>query len=97
LLAHAIPALSPAAGSVPLTGIRNYRMDGAGSSDPHPGELAPFPLGWPRGIEVTAYLDAPAPIWRHSDWKNVAYPYVHPVYATLIREAKLGTSIIPAP
>lgn len=97
LLAHAIPALSPAAGSVPLAGIRNYRMDGAGPSDPHPGELAPFPLGWPRGIEVTAYLNAPAPIWRHSDWKNVAYPYVHPVYATLIREAKLGTSSIPQP
>lgn len=90
LLAHAIPALSPALGAVPLPGARNYRMDGLGPGDIAPAELAPFPLGWPGGIETVAHLDHPAPIWRHSDWRNVAFPFVHPVYAYLVKEAGLA-------
>lgn len=93
LLAHAIPALSPAAGCLPVSGARNYRMDGAGLHDPSSVELAPFPLGWPTGLEAVTHLDVPAPIWRHSDWRNVAYPYVHPAFALVVREA--GLSEIP--
>jgi len=83
LLAHAIPALSNPAGSVPVVGVENFRMDGADSFDPPSGELRPFPLGWPRGVELAPHLDAPAYVWRHSDWKNVAYPYVHTVFARI--------------
>lgn len=97
LLAHAVPALSPPAGSVPLEGSVNYRMDGTGEHDPSPGALRPFPLGWPSGVEAVAHLGAPAPIWRHSDIKNVAFPYVHPAYAAVIREASLGLPVSQHP
>ncbi|MFM8269643.1 MAG: hypothetical protein ACKN9V_05580, partial [Pseudomonadota bacterium] len=96
-LAHAAPSLTPPAGSVPLAGARGYRMDGVGPQDSAPGFLAPFPLGWPSGIEVVAYLDAPAPIWRHSDIKNVAFPHVHPAFAFVVREADLGLPDFPPP
>lgn len=92
LLAHAIPALSPAVGAVPVVGARNYRMDGLGPDDATVADLVPFPLGWPRGVEVVAHRDAPGPVWRHSDWRNVAYPYVHPAFAYLLREAGLSLS-----
>ena len=81
LLAHAIPARSCPAGSVPLAGAMNYRMDGVGMQDPLYADLRPFPLGWPRGIESVEYLPASTYVWRHSDWKNVAFPYVYPVFA----------------
>jgi len=97
LLAHAIPALSPAAGCLPIAGALNYRMDGSGPHDPHPDGLAAFPLGWPGGVEVVAHLDAPAPIWRHSDWRNVAYPFVHPAFALIVREAGLSEAEISIP
>lgn len=94
LLAHAIPALSNPAGSVPVVGVENFRMDGAEAIDPPCGELRPFPLGWPRGVELTPHLSAPAYVWRHSDWKNVAYPYVHPLFARICLAAGL-TRIAP--
>lgn len=97
LLAHAVPALSPAAGSVPLASLVNYRMDGAGEHDPSPGALRPFPLGWPSGVEAVAYLGSPAPVWRHSDIKNVAFPYVHPAFAAVIREASLSLPVPARP
>ncbi len=81
LLAHAIPALSCPAGSVPLAGAINYRMDGLSMQDPLYEDFRPFPLGWPRGIESVEYLPASTYVWRHSDWKNVAFPYVYPVFA----------------
>jgi hypothetical protein len=81
LLAHAIPARSCPAGSVPLTGVINYRMDGVSMQDPLYEDFRPFPLGWPRGIESVEYLPAPTYVWRHSDWKNIAFPYVYPVFA----------------
>jgi len=81
LLAHAIPARSCPAGSVPLVGVMNYRMDGVGMQDPLYADFRPFPLGWPRGIESVEYLPASTYVWRHSDWKNVAFPYVYPVFA----------------
>lgn len=90
LLAHAIPALSAPAGAVPVAGCLNYRMDGLGAADvPVPG-LAPLPLGWPAGVETVAHLPAPSAVWRHSDWRNVAFPYVHPVFALIVREAGLS-------
>lgn len=89
LLAHAIPALSNPAGSVPVSGVVNCRMDGAESIDPPCGELRPYPLGWPRGVEAADHLAAPACVWRHSDWKNVAFPYVHPVFARIGQSAGL--------
>jgi hypothetical protein len=97
LLAHAIPALSPAAGSVPVPGVLNYRMDGAGPADPPPRGLAPFPLGWPGNIEAVAYLDAPGPVWRHSDWRIIAFPYVHPAFAFIVHHAGLGDTELAPP
>lgn len=90
LLAHAIPSLSPPAGSVPVPGCLNYRMDGLGAADAPVDGLMPFPLGWPGGVEAAGHLAAPAPVWRHSDWRNVAFPYVHPVFALIVREAGLS-------
>ncbi len=90
LLAHAIPALSAPAGAVPVAGCLNYRMDGLGPSDTPLAGLTPFPLGWARGVESAPHLPAPAPIWRHSDWRNVAFPYVHPVFALIVRETGLS-------
>ncbi|MFZ9201077.1 MAG: alpha/beta hydrolase [Opitutales bacterium] len=90
LLAHAIPALSNPAGSVPVAGAENFRMDGAEAIDPPCGELRPFPLGWPRGVELAPHLTASAYVWRHSDWKNVAYPYVYPVFAHICLSAGLS-------
>ena len=92
LLAHAIPALSAPAGVVPVAGCQNYRMDGAGPDDPPAGGLAPFPLGWPAGVEAAEHVAAPTLVWRHSDWRNVAYPYVHPVFALIVRETGLSLS-----
>jgi len=92
LLAHAIPALSAPAGAVPVAGCLNYRMDGLGEGDVPVAGLAPFPLGWPAGIESAAHLPAPAPVWRHSDWRNVAFPHVHPVFALIVRETGLSLS-----
>lgn len=89
LLAHAIPALSNPAGSVPVAGAVNFRMDGVEGIDPPCGALRPFPLGWPRGLETTSYLPSPAFVWRHSDWKNIAFPYVHPAFAWIGRSAGL--------
>jgi len=92
LLAHGIPALSPPAGSVPVAGVENYRMDGAGPADPPCGELRPFPLGWPRGIESPDYIGTRSLVWRHSDWKNIAFPYVHPTFACIGKSAGLTFS-----
>lgn len=97
LLAHALPALSPAAGSVPVAGALNYRMDGLGPHDPDPAGLLPFPLGWPSGVEAVGHLDAPAPVWRHSDWRHVAFPHVHPAFAHVVREAGLGVPELSPP
>lgn len=96
LLAHAVPAASHPAGSAPVAGAENFRMDGAEAIDPPCGPLRPFPLGWPRGVEAAGHLAAPACVWRHSDWKNVAYPYVHPVFARIGKSAGL-TREEPAP
>jgi len=90
LLAHAIPALSAPAGAVPVVGCENYRMDGLGAGDPPANGLIPFPLGWPAGIEAASHVPAPAPIWRHSDWRMVAHPYVHTVFAHIVRETGLS-------
>lgn len=90
LLAHAIPALSAPAGAVPVAGCDNYRMDGLGAGDPPANGLLPFPLGWPAGVEAAPHVPSPAPVWRHSDWRNVAYPYVHPVFAHIVRETGLS-------
>lgn len=90
LLAHAIPALSAPAGAVPVAGCENYRMDGLGPGDPPANGLLPFPLGWPAGIEAASHVPAPAPIWRHSDWRRVAHPYVHTVFAHIVRETGLS-------
>lgn len=92
LLAHGIPAASNPAGAVPVAGVENCRMDGAESMDPPCGDLRPFPLGWPRGIESASHLAAPGFVWRHSDWKNVGFPYVHPVFARIGRSAGLTLS-----
>jgi len=42
------------------------------------------------GVETVAHLPAPSAVWRHSDWRNVAFPYVHPAFALIVREAGLS-------
>jgi pimeloyl-ACP methyl ester carboxylesterase len=92
LLAHAIPALSAPVGSSPVAGCTNYRMDGEGVFDPPKTGLQSFPLGWPNGLETSDHLEGAAQIWRHSDWCRIAYPYVFPAYAFIVKETQLALS-----
>lgn len=92
LLAHAIPALSGPIGSAPVAGCLNYRMDGQGDFDLPQTGLTAFPLGWPRGLEAGNHLEVPTQVWRHSDWCRIAYPYVYPAYAFIVKETQLAFS-----
>ena len=82
-LARALPALSPAAGSTPFpplaggAGVVNYDL-----------ELQGRPVGgaWPEeGHRSPLTKDR----WLHSDFKNVALPYVYPLFQTMINRGSL--------
>ena len=80
LLARGLPALSPAAGSTPFPDL-----GGLGSVTNHDLEKQGRPTGgaWPaegHGSPLTKDR------WLHSDFKNVALPYVHPLFQTIIRQ-----------
>ena len=83
LLARAIPAMTFAAGAapVPSTGnglqVANFDLEALGRTDP--GQ-------WPtEGHEATRLVGR----WLHSDYKNVALPYVAPLFTHMINFAAL--------
>jgi hypothetical protein len=83
LLARMIPAMSPAAGRIPVPKLtadageeRNFDMDGA-EIRPRNGPNPP----WPQ--------NRPTPNWRHSDLREVAYPYVRRLYESIVDKGSL--------
>ena len=83
LLARAIPAMTFAAGAVavPPTGtgaqISNFDLETLGRNSPQQ---------WPTEGHVATRL---AGRWLHSDFKNVALPFVAPLFTYLIESAAL--------
>jgi len=83
LLARAIPAMTFAAGAspVPPTGsgaqIANFDLETFGRTNPS---------RWPTEGHAATRL---AGRWLHSDFKNVALPYVTPLYTHIIKTAAL--------
>ena len=79
LLARAIPAMTFAAGAAPIAaaGVSNYDLElqGRRSDGPWPAEG--------HGGTRTAGR------WLHSDYKNVALPYVSPLFLRMIQDASL--------
>ena len=90
LLARGIPAKSYGAGTTPLTSLnpdesrpwRNFNLETTGRR--HLSDDLKTPL-WPtqghQGEHSTNY-------WLHSDFKNVALPYVHPFFDFMILQFK---------
>jgi len=83
LLARGLPALSPAAGGIPLpslggaSGVSNYDLESQGR---------PAGGSWPsEGHQSELTKDR----WLHSDFKNVALPYAYPLYQTMINRGAL--------
>lgn len=82
LLATAIPAMSFAAGAaeIPLSGsasrVFNFDLEKEGRS---PGR-------WPTEGHTAKHAQGR---WLHSDFKNVALPFVHPLFVKMIGEASL--------
>jgi hypothetical protein len=81
-LARGLPALSPAAGSTPfpaLGGARvvNYDLEQQGR-----------PVGgdWPEEGHRSPLTKER---WLHSDFKNVALPFVYPLFQTMIKRGSL--------
>ena len=83
LLARGLPALSPAAGSTPFpslggnSSLVNYDLEAQGR---------PIGGSWPtagHGSPLTRDR------WLHSDFKNVALPYVYPLFQTMINRGSL--------
>ncbi len=83
LLARALPAMSPAAGSTPFPflggdgSITNFDLENRGR---------PSGGNWPReghGSSLTQNR------WLHSDFKNVALPFVYPLFQTIISRGGL--------
>ena len=83
LLARAIPAMTFAAGAAPVppsvagAQVANFNLETLGRTDPKK---------WPTEGHGAARL---AGRWLHSDFKNVALPYVAPLYAHMIEVAAL--------
>jgi len=83
LLARGLPALSPAAGAIPIpslggkASVANYDLETQGrtraGSWPTEGHRSPLTHGR----------------WLHSDFKNVALPYVYPLFQTMINRGAL--------
>ena len=83
LLARAIPAITFAAGAAPVpptddgSQVENFDLETLGRTDPKQ---------WPNEGHGATRL---AGRWLHSDFKNVALPYVTPFYAQMIKSAAL--------
>jgi len=87
LLARMIPAISPAAGRIPVPGLtagageeRNFDMNGVGIRPQRNSQGNPR---WPsaRGQDFR---------WWHSDVYEVAYPFVRGLYDQLVTAGSLG-------
>ncbi len=83
LLARMIPAMSPAAGRIPVPRLttdageeRNFDMHG-NDIRPRSGPNPPWPLS------------RPTPNWWHSDLREVAYPYVRRLYERMVDKGSL--------
>ncbi len=82
LLARAVPAMSYAAGASPIpssgpaTQLRNFDLEASGRT---PGR-------WPSEGHTTPVTSGR---WLHSDFKNAALPFVHPLFAKMIESASL--------
>lgn len=83
LLARGLPALSPAAGSTPLP-----TMNGPGMASNYDleaqGRLSH--AGWPAEGHRSPLTQGR---WLHSDYKNVALPYVYPLFTMMITRGGL--------
>ena len=84
LLARMIPAMSPAAGRIPVLklgdiGSQNFDMSSAAIR----GTAEPWPTSPVRNDKK----------WRHSDLRAVAYPYVRGLYDKLVQLGRLGYDI----
>ena len=83
LLARAIPAITFAAGAAPIpptddgSQVENFDLETLGRTDP---------TQWPSEGHGATRL---AGRWLHSDFKNVALPYVTPFYTQMIKSAAL--------
>jgi hypothetical protein len=83
LLARAIPAMTFAAGASPVTStgsgaqIANFDLETLGRTDPRQ---------WPTEGHAATRL---AGRWLHSDYKNVALPFVAPLFTHMINTASL--------
>ena len=83
LLARAIPAITFAAGAAPVpptdsgAQVVNFNLETLGRTDPKQ---------WPTEGHGATRL---AGRWLHSDFKNVALPYVTPLYTQMIKSAAL--------
>ena len=71
LLARGIPAQSYAAGAEPVPGMTNLDLEQAGRNPV---------LRWPAGGHTDKKR---LHRWLHSDFKNVALPFVHPLFITM--------------
>jgi hypothetical protein len=82
LLARAIPAMSFAAGAAPIPPqansrlIKNFDLEAAGRN----------PVRWPTEGHTARNT---AGRWLHSDFKNVALPFVQPLFSKMISDAAL--------
>lgn len=71
LLARGIPAQSYAAGAEPVPGMTNLDLEQAGRNPA---------VRWPAGGHTDKKR---LHRWLHSDFKNVALPFVHPLFSTM--------------
>ncbi len=84
LLARGIPAMTFAAGAEPIPGLPNIAGAPANINLEETGRISA--RRWPtEGHQA----DKAARRWLHSDFKNVALPFVHPLFTLMITRAQL--------
>jgi hypothetical protein len=82
ILAFGIPALSVPAGisTIPQLGNKNFDMQSQGRKRDTEDQWI-----WPRNVTTLPFGTR----WLHSDIKNVAYFYVHPVFDSIVLQGDL--------
>ncbi len=87
LLARMIPAMSPPAGRIPVPKLKPVT-----STQEHNFDMSSVTI---RG-STEPWLSPPIrndKKWRHSDLREVAYPYVRGLYSQIVQEGSLDQSI----
>jgi Bacterial TSP3 repeat len=87
LLARGIPAMTFAAGAVAITGLENAQLPGLGHENVNletEGRISG--ARWPTDGHKAE--NAPGR-WLHSDFKNVALPFVNPLFQLMINRGQL--------